>query len=84
MIFVKPMFGLKSNIDTGKKDFSRNREEYPDLITEFRERLLQVHGGYGMIRGTTIERFYRDQRLLQIGEGTSEILRVVIARKLGL
>ena len=45
---------------------------------------LQVHGGYGLFKNNNIERFFRDQRLLQIGEGTSEILRIVIARNLGL
>jgi alkylation response protein AidB-like acyl-CoA dehydrogenase len=41
---------------------------------------VQVHGAYGLLRENHIERFYRDQRLLQIGEGTSEILRMVIGR----
>jgi len=55
-----------------------------EIAKEVADEALQIHGGYGLIRGTAIERFYRDQRLLQIGEGTSEILRLVIARKLGL
>ena len=41
---------------------------------------VQVHGAYGLLRENHIERFFRDQRLLQIGEGTSEILRMVIGR----
>ena len=44
------------------------------------EESLQIHGAYGFLRENHIERFYRDQRLLQIGEGTSEILKMVIAR----
>jgi alkylation response protein AidB-like acyl-CoA dehydrogenase len=44
---------------------------------------LQLHGGYGLMKDFRIERFYRDQRLLEIGEGTSEILRIVIARHIG-
>jgi short/branched chain acyl-CoA dehydrogenase len=55
-----------------------------DIAREVADEALQIHGGYGLIKGTPIERFYRDQRLLQIGEGTSEILKLVIARKLGL
>ena len=44
---------------------------------------VQIHGGYGLMREYQIERFYRDQKLLEIGEGTSEIQRIVIARTLG-
>jgi alkylation response protein AidB-like acyl-CoA dehydrogenase len=45
---------------------------------------VQLHGGYGLMKDFAIERFYRDQRLLEIGEGTSEILRIVIARHIGV
>jgi butyryl-CoA dehydrogenase len=42
---------------------------------------LQIHGGYGYMREYEVERMYRDQRLCTIGEGTSEIQRLVIARQ---
>ncbi|MFQ5813927.1 MAG: acyl-CoA dehydrogenase [Anaerolineae bacterium] len=42
---------------------------------------LQIHGGYGYMREYDVERIYRDQRLCAIGEGTSEIQRLVIARQ---
>ena len=44
---------------------------------------VQIHGGYGLMKEFDVERFYRDQRLLQIGEGTSEIQRMVISRAIG-
>jgi short/branched chain acyl-CoA dehydrogenase len=44
---------------------------------------VQLHGGYGLMKEYKIERFYRDQKLLEIGEGTSEIQRIVIARNIG-
>ena len=44
---------------------------------------VQLHGGYGLMKEYNVERFYRDQKLLEIGEGTSEILRIVIARLIG-
>jgi short/branched chain acyl-CoA dehydrogenase len=44
---------------------------------------VQLHGGYGLMKEYDIERFYRDQKLLEIGEGTSEVQRLVIARYLG-
>ncbi|NLX09565.1 MAG: acyl-CoA dehydrogenase [Chloroflexi bacterium] len=43
---------------------------------------LQIHGGYGYSREFPLERIYRDQRIMSIGEGTSEINRIVIARRL--
>ncbi len=46
-------------------------------------RAMQIHGGYGLMKDYDIERFYRDQKLLEIGEGTSEVQRVVISRHIG-
>jgi len=43
---------------------------------------IQIHGGYGYSQEFPVERIYRDARLMTIGEGTSEIQRLVIARRL--
>ena len=45
---------------------------------------LQVHGGYGFMAEFPISRLYRDQKILEIGEGTNEVQRMVIAKHLGL
>jgi short/branched chain acyl-CoA dehydrogenase len=45
---------------------------------------LQIHGGYGYMDEYAISRLYRDQKILEIGEGTNEVQRMVIARHLGL
>jgi len=45
---------------------------------------LQIHGGYGYMDESPISRLYRDQKILEIGEGTNEVQRMVIARHLGL
>ncbi|HJQ74928.1 MAG TPA: acyl-CoA dehydrogenase family protein, partial [Gaiellaceae bacterium] len=45
---------------------------------------LQIHGGYGFTEEFAISRFFRDQKILEIGEGTNEVQRMVIARHLGL
>ncbi|ALX47885.1 acyl-CoA dehydrogenase family protein [Lentibacillus amyloliquefaciens] len=44
---------------------------------------VQIHGGYGYMREYEVERYLRDAKLLEIGEGTSEVQRMVIARQLG-
>jgi short/branched chain acyl-CoA dehydrogenase len=45
---------------------------------------VQVHGGYGYMEEFPVARFYRDAKVLEIGEGTSEVMRILIARSLGL
>jgi len=54
-----------------------------EVAKEVADEAVQIHGGYGLMKDYAIERFYRDQRLLQIGEGTSEIQRMVISRLIG-
>jgi len=44
---------------------------------------IQIHGGYGLMKEYDVERFFRDQKLLEIGEGTSEVQRIVISRYIG-
>jgi short/branched chain acyl-CoA dehydrogenase len=45
---------------------------------------VQIHGGYGLMKEYAVERHYRNQKLLDIGEGTSEVQRIVIARHIGV
>jgi len=54
-----------------------------EVAKEVADEAVQIHGGYGLMKEFDVERFYRDQRLLQIGEGTSEIQRLVISRAIG-
>ncbi len=53
-----------------------------EVGTRTANRAIQIHGGYGYIRDYPVERFYRDAKLMEIGEGTSEIQRLVIARRM--
>ena len=55
-----------------------------EIAREIVNEAVQIHGAHGLMKENPIERFYRDQRILEIGEGTSEILRLVIARHLGI
>jgi len=45
---------------------------------------VQMHGGYGLMKDYSVERHYRNQKILDIGEGTSEVQRIVIARNIGV
>jgi acyl-CoA dehydrogenase len=53
-----------------------------EMVGRVADRSVQVHGGMGLIRGFPIERFYRDIRHYRVGEGSSEVQRMVIARRL--
>ncbi len=70
--------------DAGKsfaKEAAMSKLYCSEIAKEVADDAVQIHGGYGLMKDYPIERFYRDQRLLQIGEGTSEIQKLVIARK---
>ena len=66
------------------RPFSREAAMAKLFASEMAERVcfnaIQIHGGYGYSAEYPVERIYRDQRLMTIGEGTSEMLRLVIAR----
>ena len=67
------------------RDFTRIAAQAKLFASEVAEAVaraaIQIHGSYGYSREYPVERIYRDQRLMTIGEGTSEILRLVIARR---
>lgn len=72
--------------DSGKefaKEAAMAKLYCSEIAKEVADEAVQIHGGYGLMKEYPVERFYRDQRLLQIGEGTSEIQRLVIARHIG-
>jgi alkylation response protein AidB-like acyl-CoA dehydrogenase len=52
-------------------------------VTNARE-ATQIHGGYGFMNEYPVARFWRDAKILEIGEGTSEVQRMIIARDLGM
>jgi butyryl-CoA dehydrogenase len=73
--------------DTGKpfKQYAAMAKLYATegAVTATRQ-ATQIFGGYGFIDETPVSRFYRDSKILEIGEGTSEVQRMVISRELGL
>lgn len=74
---------LKENKKLFAKESAMSKLYCSEIAKEVADEAVQIHGGYGLMKDFDIERFYRDQRLLQIGEGTSEIQRLVISRYIG-
>ena len=74
---------LKDNGKSFMKEAAMSKLYCSEIAREVADEALQIHGGYGLMKDYDIERHYRDQRLLQIGEGTSEIQRLVISRYIG-
>jgi short/branched chain acyl-CoA dehydrogenase len=74
---------LKDNHEPFAKEAAMSKLYCSEIAKEVADDAVQIHGGYGLMKDYDVERFYRDQRLLQIGEGTSEIQRIVISRYLG-
>jgi alkylation response protein AidB-like acyl-CoA dehydrogenase len=75
---------LKDNHRPFGKEAAMAKLYCSEIAKEVADEAVQIHGGYGLMKDYDVERIYRDQRLLQIGEGTSEIQRLVISRHLGL
>ncbi len=74
---------LKDNERAYGKEAAMSKLYCSEIAREVADEAVQIHGGYGLMKEYDVERFYRDQRLLQIGEGTSEIQRLVISRLIG-
>jgi len=74
---------LKDNGKPFGKEAAMSKLYCSEIAKEVADEAVQIHGGYGLMGDYDIERFYRDQRILQIGEGTSEIQRLVISRHIG-
>jgi alkylation response protein AidB-like acyl-CoA dehydrogenase len=55
-----------------------------EMATRVAHKVLQIHGGYVFSKEFPLERFYRDARIFEIFQGTSEINRIIIAGQLGL
>ena len=71
---------LKDNQKPFGKEAAMAKLYCSEIAKEVADDAVQIHGGYGLMGEYDVERFYRDQRILQIGEGTSEIQRLVISR----
>lgn len=72
--------------DKGVKRFSKEsamaKYYAADIAVDVTRKAVQIHGGYGYTKDYPVERFYRDARILELYEGTSEIQKIVIARDL--
>ncbi|HYH28727.1 MAG TPA: acyl-CoA dehydrogenase family protein, partial [Actinomycetota bacterium] len=67
-----------------KADASLAKLHATEIAVDCAREALQVHGAYGYIEEFPVARYYRDSKVLEIGEGTNELQRILIARDLGL
>jgi alkylation response protein AidB-like acyl-CoA dehydrogenase len=74
---------LKDNHRSFSKNAAMAKLHASEVMGRVVSEAVQLHGGYGLMQEYDVERFFRDQKLLTIGEGTSEIQRLVIARLIG-
>jgi short/branched chain acyl-CoA dehydrogenase len=74
---------LKDNHRPFQKEAAMAKVFCSELMGRVANNAVQIHGGYGLMKEYSVERFYRDQKLLDIGEGTSEVQRLVISRYIG-
>lgn len=74
---------LKNNKRPFEKEAAMAKLYCSELMGRVANHAVQIHGGYGLMKEYDVERFYRDQKLLDIGEGTSEVQRMVISRHIG-
>ena len=73
---------LKDNNLPFKKEAAISKLYTSEIAKQISDEAVQVFGAYGLFKDNDVERFFRDQRILGIGEGTSEILKLVIGRSL--
>ncbi|MBI3541600.1 MAG: acyl-CoA dehydrogenase family protein [Deltaproteobacteria bacterium] len=74
---------LKDQGRSFKKEAAMAKLYTSEMMGRVADAAVQIHGGYGLMEEYPVAKFYRDQRLLEIGEGTSEVQRIVIARQIG-
>ncbi len=75
---------LKDNQIEYSKEAAMAKLYCSEIAGEVSDEAIQIFGGAGLFKSNDIERFYRDHRILRIGEGTTEILKMVISRNLGI
>ncbi len=66
-----------------KKEAAMAKLYASEMCMRVCDQAIQIHGGYGYMKEYQVERYFRDAKLLEIGEGTSEVQRMVIARQIG-
>ncbi len=74
---------LKDKGQRFKKEAAMAKLFASEICMKVCDQAVQIHGGYGYMKEYQVERFFRDAKLLEIGEGTSEVQRMVIAKEIG-
>ena len=61
---------------------TEDRQIFQAMVRDFAAKAVQLHGGYGYVKDYPVERFFRDAKITEICEGTSEMQRMTVARQL--
>jgi len=80
LVHINPESRVKVAVGAARPELVENG--WRSFLVRVTNEAVQIHGGYGFIKDYPVEKFFRDAKLCTIGEGTSEIQRLVIARKI--
>lgn len=81
-LLIRKAGHLKDNHENATKVCAMAKYYASEVAVEVANEAVQIHGGYGYIKDYPVEKYYRDAKLCTIGEGTSEIQKIVISRLL--
>ena len=73
---------LKDQGQKINKEASMAKLYASEAAMEITKEAIQIHGGFGYVKDYHVERYFRDAKILEIGEGTSEIQRLIISREI--
>jgi acyl-CoA dehydrogenase len=82
LLVYRAAYAKDSNVEPSTREASEAKLFATEAAGRIVDHAVQIHGGTGLVRGTVVERLYRDVRALRIYEGTSEIQKLVIATQL--
>ncbi|MEM0075856.1 MAG: acyl-CoA dehydrogenase family protein, partial [Conexivisphaerales archaeon] len=81
-LLVEKAANLRDNGLPHRKEAAMAKYYASQVAMKAARTAIQIHGGYGFFSGSIVERMYRDAKLLEIGEGTNEVLKLIISSEI--